>query len=70
MQLATGQNPYQQVGTLSSLFRHIVYEPSPSLPAGGPYSAEFRDFVAQWYVLSPVFHISVVLCHCALDIYK
>jgi len=51
IELATGKFPYTQWKTPFEQLKQVVHEPSPTLPDGGPYSDEFRDFIVQWSVL-------------------
>lgn len=52
IELATGKFPYTQWKTPFEQLKQVVHEPSPTLPDGGPYSDEFRDFIVQWLVFS------------------
>ncbi|XP_020632934.1 dual specificity mitogen-activated protein kinase kinase 6-like [Orbicella faveolata] len=47
IELATGKFPYTQWKTPFEQLKQVVHEPSPTLPDGGPYSDEFRDFIVQ-----------------------
>lgn len=47
IELATGKFPYTQWKTPFEQLKQVVHEPSPTLPDGGPYSDELRDFVVQ-----------------------
>ena len=49
IELATGKFPYATWKTPFEQLKQVVNEAPPKLPAG-EFSAEFDDFIVQWYV--------------------
>ena len=56
IELATGNFPFSNWETIFKLLKHIVHDPSPTIPEHR-FSPELVDFVDQWYASYPLLRV-------------